>query len=187
MAYSTASFRRKALAVAQPLEDSETLLQQAAADLQLKAVPHVAVSPAVLGPMLMGFVKPVILLPQRFYGQQELALILRHELVHYKFHDLWYKLLLLMANAVHWFNPLVWLMVRQANRDAEQVCDEQVVRNQDLNYRKAYSMTILNDMANQRGIALSTYLSKQAQNSKKRFAAILYPQKYGKGCWLWRQ
>ncbi len=174
-------FRRRALAAAQPLEDGEALLRQAAADLQLKAVPYVAVSAAVQGPMLMGFAKPVIVLPQRFYSEQELTLILRHELVHYKFHDLWYKLILLIANAVHWFNPLVCLMVRQANRDVEQVCDEQVVRNQDLEYRKAYSMTILQTMANQRGIALSTYLSKQAQSSKKRFAAILYPRQVKKG------
>ena len=175
------AFRRRALAAAQPLEDGEALLQQAAADLQLKTFPAVAVSAAVQGPMLLGFVKPVVLLPRRFYGQQELALILRHELTHYKFHDLWYKLLLLMANGVHWFNPLVWLMVRQANRDVEQVCDEFVVRNQDLDYRKAYSMTILKAMANQKGIALSTYLSKQAQSSKKRFAAILYPRQVKKG------
>ena len=66
-------FRRRALAEAQPLEDGQELLQQAAADLQLKAMPHVAVSPAVQGPMLMGFAKPVVLLPQRFYGQQELT------------------------------------------------------------------------------------------------------------------
>ena len=174
-------FRRKALAVAQPLEDDEALLRQAAADLQLKTFPAVAVSAAVQGPMLMGFAKPVIVLPQHFYGEQELTLILCHELVHYKLHDLWYKLLLLMANGVHWFNPLVWLMVRQANRDVEQVCDEFVVRNQDLDYRKAYSMTILNAMANQKGIALSTYLSKQAQSSKSRFSDILYPKQVKKG------
>ena len=174
-------FRRKVLAVAQPLEDSEELLQQAADGLQLRKMPVVAVSAAVQGPMLLSFTKPVVLLPQRFYGEQELLLILRHELMHHKLHDLWYKLVLLVANAVHWFNPLVWLMVRQAGRDAEQVCDEQVVRGQDLEYRKAYSMTILNAMASQRGVALSTYLSKQAQSGKKRFAAILYPQKYGKG------
>ena len=40
-------------------------------------MPAVAVSAAVQGPMLLGFAKPVILLPQRFYGEQELALILR--------------------------------------------------------------------------------------------------------------
>ena len=174
-------FRRKALTVARSLKDSEELLRQAADGLQLRKMPAVAVSAAVQGPMLLGFAKPVILLPQRFYGEQELALILRHELMHHKLHDLWYKLVLLMANAVHWFNPLVWLMVGQAGRDVEQVCDEQVVRGQDIEYRKAYSMTILNAMASQRGIALSTYLSKQAQSSKKRFAAILYPRKYGKG------
>lgn len=102
-------------------------------------------------------------------------LILRHELVHHQQHDLWYKLVLLVANAVHWFNPLVYLLIGQANRDVEQVCDEKVVANQDMAYRKAYSMTILQAMSNSRGIALSTYLSKEAQNGKKRFTAILYP------------
>ena len=73
------------------------------------------------------------------------------------------------------------MMNRQAGRDVEQVCDDAVVAGQDMAYRKAYSMTILNTMASQRGIALSTYLSKEAQNTKKRFAGILQPKQYKKG------
>ena len=69
-------FRRKVLAVAQPLEDSEELLQQAADGLQLRKMPVVAVSAAVQGPMLLSFTKPVVLLPQRFYGEQELLISL---------------------------------------------------------------------------------------------------------------
>lgn len=125
------------------------------------------VSGEAQGPMLIGFMKPMIILPERSYSQQELLLILRHELVHHRQHDLWYKLVLLAANAVHWFNPLVYLLIGQANRDVEQVCDEKVVANQDMAYRKAYSMTILQAMSNNRGIALSTYLSKEAQNGKR--------------------
>ncbi|MBO5430358.1 MAG: M56 family metallopeptidase, partial [Peptococcaceae bacterium] len=102
-------------------------------------------------------------------------------LTHYKHHDLWYKLILLCANALHWFNPFVWLMNRQAGRDVEQVCDDYVVDGKDMEYRKAYSMTILNTMAIQKGVALSTHLSKDAQNTKKRFAGILEPKTYKKG------
>ena len=93
--------------------------------------------------MLIGFMKSTIILPERIYNERELLLILRHELVHYQQHDLWYKLVLLATNAVHWFNPLVYLMNRQANHDVEQVCDDKVVANQDMDYRKAYSLTIL--------------------------------------------
>ena len=176
-----AAFRRRVLASAMPLEDGEWLLQNAGKNINLPHLPDILISAEVQGPMLTGFLKPVILLPERIYGEQELLLILRHELMHYKHYDLWYKLVLLLANAVHWFNPLVWLMNRQAGRDLEQVCDDAVVAGQDMDYRKAYSMTILNTMASQRGIALSTYLSKEAQNTKKRFAGILQPKQYKKG------
>ena len=176
-----AAFRRRVLASAVPLEDGEWLLQNAGKNINLPHLPDILISAEVQGPMLTGFLKPVILLPERIYGEQELLLILRHELMHYKHYDLWYKLVLLLANAVHWFNPLVWMMNRQAGRDVEQVCDDAVVAGQDMDYRKAYSMTILNTMASQRGIALSTYLSKEAQNTKKRFAGILQPKQYKKG------
>ena len=174
-------FHRKVFASAMPLEDGDWLLNHASADMDLHHLPEVLISAGVQSPMLVGFKKPVIVLPERIYGEQELLLILRHELMHYKHHDLWYKLILLAANAVHWFNPLVYLMLRQAGRDVEQVCDDNVVAGQDMAYRKAYSLTILNTMANQKGVALSTCLSKDAQNVKKRFAGILQPKQYKRG------
>ncbi len=177
-------FHRKVLKNTLSLPEQDNLLRQAGEGLKLRSYPDVMVSSEAQGPMLIGFMKPMIVLPERIYSQQELLLILRHELVHHQQHDLWYKLVLLAANAVHWFNPLVYLLIGQANRDVEQVCDEKVVANQDMAYRKAYSMTILQAMSNSRGIALSTYLSKEAQNGKKRFAAILYPQQHKKGLLL---
>ncbi len=174
-------FGRKVFASALPLEDGDWLRNNAGADMNLHRLPDVLISAEVQSPMLTGFKKPVIVLPERIYGEQELLLILRHELMHYKHHDLWYKLILLAANAMHWFNPFVYLMLRQAGRDVEQVCDDAVTAGQDMAYRKAYSMTILNTMASQKGIALSTCLSKDAQNVKKRFAGILQPKQYKRG------
>ena len=58
--------------------------------------------------MMTGFVKPRILLPDADFTTDELRLILKHELVHYKRRDLWYKGLVLAANAIHWFNPAVY-------------------------------------------------------------------------------
>ncbi len=176
-----AVFRRKVMRFAVPFADTEGVLQQAAQDFSIRRYPAVVMSRNAQGPMLIGFCKPVIVLPERNYDAQELALILRHELVHYKQHDLWYKLILLAANAVHWFNPMVWLMVRQANKDIEQVCDDVVVAGKDIDYRKAYSMTLLNAMASKGGIAMSTYLSKDAQDVKKRFSDILNPKQHKRG------
>ena len=176
-----AMFCRKVFATAMLLEDDGWLLKNAGEDMKVHRLPDIFISAEVQSPMLVGFIKPAILIPERIYEEQELLLILRHELMHYKHHDLWYKLILLVANAVHWFNPLVYLMLRQAGRDVEQVCDGNVVIGKDMAYRKAYSLTILNTMTSQKGVVLSTCLSKDAQNVKKRFAGILQPKQYKRG------
>ncbi|MBQ2448515.1 MAG: M56 family metallopeptidase, partial [Peptococcaceae bacterium] len=176
-----AMFCRKVFATAMLLEDDGWLLKNDGEDMKVHRLPDIFISAEVQSPMLVGFIKPAILIPERIYEEQELLLILRHELMHYKHHDLWYKLILLVANAVHWFNPLVYLMLRQAGRDVEQVCDGNVVIGKDMAYRKAYSLTILNTMTSQKGVALSTCLSKDAQNVKKRFAGILQPKQYKRG------
>ena len=97
-------------------------------------------------PMLIGFFKPMILLPEKDYSLEELQMIALHEQTHKKRGDLWYKLLLLAARSVHWFNPLVHIMVNSAKRDLEYCCDYAVCRNRDMEFRKKYSMTILNSM-----------------------------------------
>lgn len=97
-------------------------------------------------PMMIGFFKPLILLPDTDYTDEEVEIIIRHEITHFKRGDLWYKLLMLAANAVHWFNPFVYIMVRQANRDLEYFCDDAVTKDTDTNYKKIYSLTILKTM-----------------------------------------
>ena len=115
-------------------------------------------------PMMTGFFRPAILLPETDFAPEELEVILAHEYVHYRRRDLWYKLLLILANAVHWFNPLVYLMVRQANRDLEYSCDDAVTKGRDLEFRKLYSMTILKTMKRGKEPFLSNDLSKKEEN-----------------------
>ena len=142
-------------------------------EIDLKLIPKIVVSNEVLSPMLVGFIKPMVILPEIKYSNNELKVILKHEFMHYKRKDLWYKLLLIIANGMHWFNPIVYFMVRKANRDLEYSCDDDVVKNENMEYRKDYSMTILKSMENSRATALSTYLSKSGENEKKRFKNVL--------------
>ena len=109
----------------------------------LKKLLPVLICPKVAGPMVMGLLRPRLLLPQETYAGQSLWFILKHEMVHVKRHDIWYKLLLLLANAVHWFNPLVWWMSYQAGQDIEIACDDEVVRGLDAEGRSFYGSTIL--------------------------------------------
>lgn len=94
-------------------------------------------------PMIVGAAKPVLLLPEISFTEEQLSLVFRHELTHYRRRDIWYKLLLMLANAVHWFNPMVWLMVRAADRDLELSCDEAVVNGKNEEYREEYGRCLL--------------------------------------------
>lgn len=68
--------------------------------------------PTVSSPMLMGLLHPVILLPDEELTTDELVLVLRHELTHLKRGDLLVKAGLVLAYALHWYNPVVWAVGR---------------------------------------------------------------------------
>ena len=131
--------------------------------LKIKKMPEVVTCEKIISPMLIGFIKPIVILPKTDYSDDEIKVILKHELTHYKRHDLWYKLLLICANGMHWFNPIIYFMVRQANRDLEYSCDDAVVGNEDMEYRKAYSKTILKSMEKGNATNLSVNLNKNVE------------------------
>lgn len=127
------------------------------------------------GPMMIGFIRPHLLFPHTEYTDKALHYILKHELTHLKRHDLWYKLLLLLAKAMHWFNPLVWLMFHQAGQDLELSCDDEVTQGASFQERKEYSKTILASIHYRQSgkTALSTYFYGSKNTMKERFQNIL--------------
>ena len=82
---------------------------------------QVKVCRKIHSPMITGLFRPTLLLPHEDYEKADLEVILKHELIHFRRNDLWFKLLLILANALHWFNPFIYVMVREANRDIENI------------------------------------------------------------------
>ncbi|MEG1501712.1 MAG: M56 family metallopeptidase, partial [Clostridiales bacterium] len=142
-------------------------------------------------PMLMGFFSPTLFLPQRNYSGEELEFIFCHELIHCQRGDIFYKLLLLMANACHWFNPLIYLMVKRAAKDLELTCDARVISlmekekgsNSALQIRKGYSSAIINavQLEMQAVTGLSTYFYGGKEAMKERISNIFDMRKKKKG------
>jgi len=108
-----------------------------------RRIPELQISAAVSSPVIAGLLKPVLLLPHDQYSEQELNFIFRHELVHYQRRDLWYKLILMIANGLHWFNPFVYLMVARAGMDIEISCDDRVMKGFDDSARAIYGEAML--------------------------------------------
>ena len=111
--------------------------------LQLHARPRLLVCQGLKVPMLAGALRPAILLPQGKITGEELGFSLLHELTHYRRGDIWLKTLAMWVNALYWFNPLAWYMIRLVERDTELACDEDALRRLSPQDYSGYGQTIL--------------------------------------------
>ena len=86
-------------------------------------------SKAVTVPMVWGLFRPVILLPadaDEWEPERQRAVLL-HELAHIQRQDWLMQTVAQITCAVYWFNPLVWIAVRQMRIEVERACDDHVL------------------------------------------------------------
>ncbi|MEA4926177.1 MAG: M56 family metallopeptidase [Syntrophomonadaceae bacterium] len=179
-------FRRNLLRWGRKPTDAviEALLKERKTELNIKRDIPVRISKKVLSPMIVGLARPILIIPAESYPPAELRMILTHELVHFKRHDIWFKLILMAATAVHWFNPVVHLMVREANKDMEKSCDDYVLKNTDAEAKKCYCNIILNlAIQNNRteGPIFSTGISSSRDHLESRIRDIFDTTKKRRG------
>jgi beta-lactamase regulating signal transducer with metallopeptidase domain len=95
-------------------------VRQAARQAGLGQAPAVRLSQQALVPSVTGFIQPTLVLPAQPVQQQ----VILHELFHIKHLDLPVNWAWLVLQALHWFNPLVWLAAACCQQDRELRCDE---------------------------------------------------------------
>lgn len=157
--------------------DYAAMLSDTARDLGVSA-PEMIVCEAISTPAVTGLLRPRLLLPHEHYDVQELRYILRHELCHLKRRDMLLKLVLLAANAMHWFNPVVYLMLRQADEDIELACDSAATDGLELPERAAYSRTLLAAVQSSvRALPATTCFGGTVERLKRRITNVLGAQK----------
>lgn len=86
------------------------------------------ISDELASPISWGLMRPVIVLNNRAVeASGEAEAIIAHELAHVARLD-WIKLLLArVATALFWFNPLVWVLAREAHQLREEAADDAVL------------------------------------------------------------
>lgn len=132
------------------------------------AVKGVYVSDYFRSPVVMGILRPRILLPASM-NPETAQNILMHERTHIRRGDHITKPLFLMITALHWFNPLVWLAYCLAVRDMEMAVDEAVLRAAPQDNRKQYASELLYAAQN-RSFAFPGF---GESNIKRRIRSIL--------------
>lgn len=168
-----------------PITDSNTLqlFDRVKEEVGIKKQLGIKECKSIGTPMLIGLCSPTILLPSRNFTEFDLYYILKHECIHYRQKDLYWKLLVLFATILHWFNPIVWLMTKTIAFQCELACDEKVITDLDFGKRKEYGKTIINAIRSQinHKPILSTNFYGGKQDMKTRIFSIMDKNKKKSG------
>jgi beta-lactamase regulating signal transducer with metallopeptidase domain len=81
-------------------------------------------------PMVVGWLRPVILLPASALTgltAQQLEAIIAHELAHIRRHDYLFNLLQAVVETLLFYHPAVWWVSRQIRQEREHCCDDLAV------------------------------------------------------------
>ncbi|TWU58990.1 Regulatory protein BlaR1 [Rubripirellula tenax] len=113
----------------QPITDSNLLkvIAEHSSRLGLKRVPVVALCQRVTVPVVVGIVKPMILLPPALLcglDPNQLAAILSHEMAHIRRYDLLVNLLQRIVESLLFFHPVTWWISRRISIERENCCDD---------------------------------------------------------------
>lgn len=150
------------------------LLEQVKQELTITKEINLKQSRCIHSPMLTGFMKQTIWLPTHAYEEQALNMILKHELVHLKRKDLWFKAFVLFVSAIHWFNPLFYRFAKELDQLCERACDDEVIKNTGGQLRKRYSQAILHaEMMKRTPSVFSTSFTGNSHFIQKRIHAIM--------------
>jgi len=105
-------------------------LREQSSRMGLRRVPALAYCARVHGPVVVGFVKPMILLPVSLatgLNAEQLRAIVTHELAHIRRLDHLVMLLQRVTESLLFYHPAVWWLSRQVSIEREQCCDDLVI------------------------------------------------------------
>ena len=130
-------------------------------------------------PMLIGIFHPIVLIPRIDEDYKRLKMIFLHELNHYKRKDIIIKAFGLIINAIHWFNPFVYILLKEVDKYCEYSIDEKVVEEMDIDERKYYGETILSLISSSmlKKSSLTTAMGSNGKQLKIRLENMIYSVK----------
>ncbi|PRY40985.1 beta-lactamase regulating signal transducer with metallopeptidase domain [Spirosoma oryzae] len=118
-------------AIGSPLPIEQAMIDRLRAVLNLRTVVRVRKSARVTGPMVIGVLKPMLLLPAGLatgLSPRELEAVLAHELAHVKRNDYAVNLLQSVVEILYFFHPALWWLSARVREEREHCCDDMAVQ-----------------------------------------------------------
>ncbi len=103
---------------------------------------NIFLSEKIASPAVYGIIKPKIILPAS-YKDRDIELIVLHEKTHIRSLDNLWRIIAFVIVAVHCFNPLSWLFLKEFLADLEISCDERVLTKIGSDRAKDYASSLL--------------------------------------------
>ncbi len=100
-------------------------------ELNINTFVTLAESSAIHAPVIIGYIKPIILIPigmTASLSTAQLETIFLHELMHIRRNDYLINLIQTFIEAFYFFNPFVWMISGIIKREREHCCDDAVVQ-----------------------------------------------------------
>lgn len=164
------------------------LFEDCKAEMGIQTILGVIVSDRVKSPALFGVVRPRLLLPEGIIETltlEELRYVFLHELGHVKRHDIYLGWLMVILQALHWFNPLVWLAFHRMRADRELACDGLVLSTLGTDESQAYGQTLVNLFRGFSKIQYSAGVAGILENNTQLKRRIKMIAQFEKGSYRW--
>ena len=143
--FSMRNLERMSLQVSDPV--SIQMYRKACKRKHIRRIPELRQNAGLTTPLLAGLFHTKLYLPATGYSAEERKLVFYHELTHYCHRDLWYKMLLRICASIYWFNPFLLIMLKEADKDIENLCDTAVINRVNKKDHRLYRQLLLRTVA----------------------------------------
>ena len=123
--------RLRRVGISPPSDEVVAALQRVSQRLGIRRAVQVLHSTLATGPLVVGYLRPVVLLPVSLVTSipmPQLEAILAHELTHIRRHDFLINLAQTLVETLFFYHPAVWWLSRQIRIEREHCCDDLVVK-----------------------------------------------------------
>lgn len=156
--------------------DIQIIYKKVCTEVGIKNPLSINIHNMIESPALIGFINPIIVLPNYEINDVELYNVFIHELTHYKRMDNIYKWVIQITACLHWFNPIVYFITKEINRNCELACDEVIIKKMNTEGKRQYGNTLLSYVKisrNHAGTGVSLSLNEDAKILKERLGFIM--------------
>ena len=138
-----------------------------------------------VSPFLAGLRQPVIVMPDRKFTDQELRCVVGHEVLHYRNHDIFWKIFTEALCTIFWWNPVFLFMKKRLFHMIEIKNDRKLTEAMTVKEKSEYLdclLGIVKDSCGNSFTGTAGFSKTDKKILRQRVELIAAPGKISKGC-----